>query len=98
MVQEGFLIKRSIQSLTDLAQSLTDKDTGEVVRSRGDYAPKNMTKNIPVCYSKIWTTKWIVELLVRYKSHQKWWTATNNVKYCKEEKEDYGRTRLEIKE
>ena len=35
---------------------------------------------------------------MRYKSHQKWSTATNRVKYSKEEKEDYGRTRLEVQE
>ena len=109
VVQEGFLIERSIQSLTDLALSLTDKDTGEVMKSRGDYATRqgicdkpittsDVTKNIPVCHSKIRTTEWLVELLVRYKSHQKWWTATNNVKYCKEEKEDYSRSRLQMQE
>ena len=109
VVQEGFLIDRSIESLTDLALSLTDKDTGEVIKSRGDYATRqgicdkpittsDLTKNIPVCHSKIRTTEWLVELLVRYKSHQKWSTATNRVKYSKEEKEDYGRTRLEVQE
>ena len=78
VVQEGFLIERSIQSLTDLAPSLTDKDTVEVVKSRGDYATRqgicdkpittsDLTKNIPVCHSKIWTMEWVVELLVRYK-------------------------------
>ena len=109
VVQQGFLIERSIESLTDLALSLTDKDTGDVVKSRGDYATRqgvcgkpitnsDLTKNIPVCHSKIRTTEWLVELLVRYKSHQKWWTATNNVKYSKEEKEHYGSTRLEVQE
>ena len=48
-----------------------------------------MTKNIPICHSKIRITEWIVEFLIRYLSHQKWWTPTNGVVYTKEEKASY---------
>ena len=37
IIEEGFVIDRSVESLNDLALSLTDKDTGEVVGKRGDY-------------------------------------------------------------
>ena len=49
----------------------------------------DMTKNIPVCHSKIWMTEWTVEFLVRYLSHRKWWTPTNGTVYSKEVKVRY---------
>ena len=62
IIEEGFVIDRSVESLNDLALSLTDEDTGEVVRKRGDYdvrqgvidkpiSKSDITKNIPVCHS-----------------------------------------------
>ena len=100
VVKEGFLIDRDIESFTDLALSLEDPETGEVVRKRQDYSTRkgvcgvpitkcDMTKNIPICHSKIRITEWIVEFLIRYLSHQKWWTPTNGVVYTKEEKASY---------
>ena len=82
VVKEGFLIDRDIESVTDLALSLEDPETGEVVRKRQDYSTRkgvcgvpitkcDMTKNIPICHSKIRITEWIVEFLIRYLSHQK---------------------------
>ena len=66
------------------------------MRKTGDYAKRqgvcgvpvtetDLTKNIPVCHSKIRSFEWIVELVVRYLSHQKWATPSNGVKYTKEE-------------
>ena len=109
VVAQGFFINRSIETITELAISLADEDTGEVVRARGDYRKRqgvcgmpitesDLTKNIPVCHSKIRTTEWIIELLVRHLSHKKWWTATNSVKYTKEEKIDYSNTRTRVQE
>ena len=109
VVAQGFFINRSIETITELAISLADEDTREVVRARGDYSKRqgvcgmpitesDLTKNIPVCHSKIRTTEWIIELLVRHLSHKKWWTATNSVKYTKEEKIDYSNTRTRVQE
>lgn len=109
IIQEGFVIDRSIESITDLAVSLADQDTGEVIRARGDYTTRqgicgkpitesDLTKNIPVCHSKIRTTEWIVELLIRYLSHKKWWTPTNAVRYTKEEKTSYTTARAKLED
>ena len=58
-IQEGFLIDRDVSSIRDLALSLTDEETGEIVRRKGDYSERqgicgnplmeaDITKNIPV--------------------------------------------------
>ena len=39
----------------------------------------DITKNIPVCHSKIRTFEWTVQLEVRYRSHKKWASTTNGV-------------------
>ena len=57
-----------------------------------------MTKNIPVCHSKIRAFDFIIEFLIRYLSHQKWWTPTNKVVYTKEDKEMYKAAREKLKE
>ena len=109
VIQAGFVINRSIETITDLAISLTDEDTGEVVRAPKDYAKRqgvcgkpitesDLTKNIPVCHSKIRTTEFVVELLIRYLSHQKWWTPTNAVRYTKEEKTSYNNARARLED
>ena len=103
------MIDRDLESIRDLALSLTDEDTGEVVRRKGDYGVRqgvcgvpltdaDLTKSIPVCHSKIRTFEWTTDLVVRNQSHKKWWTATNQVKYTAEEKEKYKIKREEIKE
>ena len=100
MNKEGFVKDRSIESLTDLALSLVDPDTGEVIKSKDDYGTRqgvcgkpitesDITRNIPVCHSKIRSFEFIVELLAQHLSHEKWWTPTNGVKYSKEEKKSY---------
>ena len=58
----------------------------------------DLTKNIPVCHSKIRAFEWIIEFLVRALSHKKWKTASNDVIYSKEEKEDYKVKREMVKE
>ena len=108
-IQAGFMIDRDLESIRDLALSLTDEETGEVVRRKGDYGVRqgvcgvpltdaDLTKSIPVCHSKIRTFEWTTDLVVRNQSHKKWWTATNQVKYTAEEKEKYKIKREEIKE
>ena len=107
VVEGGFLIDRSIQSITDLALSLSDPETGEVVRARGDYAKRqgvcgkpitesDLTKNIPVCHSKIRMVEWLVDFLVRYLSHRKCWTPTKPTVYTPEEKTSYKAARLRL--
>ena len=60
----GFVIERDVQGIKDLALALADEETGDVVRGKGNYfarhgicglpiTEKYMTKNIPVCHSKI---------------------------------------------
>ena len=81
-----------------MALSLTDEDTGEVVRKRGDYDVRQrvldepismsyISKNIPVCHSKIRSFEWGNNLIIREHSHQNWWSPGNHVMYTKKEKD-----------
>ena len=100
IISGGFLIERSVESLRDIALSLTDPDTGDIIRKKGDYTQRqgvcdvpitesDLTRNIPVCHSKIRTFEWIIELITRELSHKKWWSAAKPVVYSEEEKELY---------
>ena len=108
-IEAGFLIERDVQGIRDLALSLTDEETGEIKKKKGDYSTRqgvcgvpitesDLTKSIPVCHSKIRSFQWVVELLTRLKSHKKWATTTNCVRYEKEETEDYKKMWEELKE
>ena len=109
VIKAGFVIERDVQGIKELALSLTDPETGEVVRKRADYSTRqgvcgqpvtesDLTKTIPVCHSKIRSFEWIIDFLVRALSHKKWKTASNDVIYSKEEKEDYKAKREMVKE
>ena len=109
IIKAGFLIERDIQGIKDLALSLTDPETGQIVKKKADYSTRqgvcgqpvtdsDLTKNIPVCHSKIRAFEWIIDFLVRALSHKKWRTVTNGVCFTKEEKEDYKSTREMVKE
>ena len=110
IIQDGFVIERSLEGVRDLALSLTSEDTGAVVKKRGDYAVRqgvcgvpittesDLTKSIPVCHSKIRTFEFCKDLVVRSKSHKKWKSQTNNVAYTKEENEKYKAALEEVKE
>ena len=59
----------------------------------------DLTKNIPVCHSKIRAFEWFNELVVREKSHKKWWSVSKpKVSYSNEEKENYKEVREEVKQ
>ena len=109
IIKAGFLIERDIQGIKDLALSLTDPETGQIVKKKADYSTRqgvcgqpvtdsDLTKNIPACHSKIRAFEWIIDFLVRALSHKKWRTVTNGVCFTKEEKEDYKSTREMVKE
>ena len=64
VIDEGFVIDRSLQSIRHIALALADPDTGEVVRKKGDYSTRQgvfslpntsleLTNNIPVCHAKM---------------------------------------------
>ena len=108
-IQSGFIIERSIEGLKELALSLTDCETGDIMKQKGDYEKRqgicgapitqtDITKNIPVCHSKIRVFEWIIDLLTRYLSHKKWWTPTNKVTYSKEEKDLFKLKREQLKD
>ena len=40
VIDEGFVIDRSLQSISDIALVLADTDNGEVVRKKGDYSAR----------------------------------------------------------
>ena len=69
-------------ALRDLALSLTDEETGEIVKTKGTrqglcglpVTETDLTKSIPVCHSKISVFEWSTDLVVRNNSHKKWWT------------------------
>ena len=99
-IKAGFVIKRDVQGIKDPALALADEEMGDVVHGKGNYFARHcicrlpitetdLTKNIPVCHSKIRAFQWTIDLVVHYLSHKKWWTTTNKVKYSKEEKDDY---------
>ena len=109
IIEGGFMIDRSVESIGQLALSLTDPETGEVIRKRSDYRERqgvcgqpitesDLTKNIPVCHSKIRVTEFTMELVYRENSHKKWYTPTNGISYTKEDKELYNSTRERVKE
>ena len=108
VVEKGFSIDRSIETLKELALALTDPDTGEVVRKKGDYETRqgvcdqpitesDLTKNIPVCHAKIRSFEFSVELLTRELSHQKWSTTSDPITYTEDEKVSYKAAREKIK-
>ena len=109
VIKDGFLIERDIESIRDLAIALTDPNSEEVVRKKGDYSTRqgvcglpvtetDVTKNIPVCHSKIRAFEWIVQLMVRNRSHKKWASPTNGIKYTKEDKEMFDKSWEDFKE
>ena len=109
VILEGFSIDRSVESISQLALALSNPDTGEIVKRKGDYEERagicgqpiteeDLTKNIPVCHSKIRSFEWIIELVIRALSHRKWYTVTNRVVYTKEDNELYKATREMVKE
>jgi hypothetical protein len=98
IISGGFQITRSTESLKDLALALEDSETGLIPRSTNDYhvrsgltaAPltsANVTDHIPVCHAKIRTFEWIIDLLCRENSHQKWSDRFKRQTYSPEEKE-----------
>ena len=108
-IQAGFVIDRDVAGMRDIALSLTVPDTGVMVRKKGDYSSRqgvcgapltetDLTKNIPVCHSKIRVFSWVFELTVRELSHQKWATTSNGVRYEKEENDLYKLKWEEVKE
>ena len=108
-IRAGFVIERDVQGIKDLALSLTNPETGEVVRRKGDYSTRqgvcgqpltdaDLTKSIPVYHSKIRSFEWILDLVVRALSHKKWKYSTNGVTYSKDENEDYKVKREMVKE
>ena len=109
IIKASFVIDRDLQGIKDLALSLTDPDTGDVVRKKKDYSTRqgvcgqpltesDLTKTVPVCHSKIRSFEWIIDFLVRARSHKKWRTATNGVTFTREENEDYKAKREMVKE
>ena len=109
VIQAGFVIERDVRGIKDLALSLMDEDSGEIKKKKGDYSGRqgvcgvpitesDLTKVIPVCHSKIRSFQWVVDLVVRHRSHKKWPSTTNPVRYTKEEVEAYKRAWEEVKE
>jgi hypothetical protein len=88
--------------------SLQDEETGDVTKSKNDYAVRtgltglpisqsNLTESIPVCHSKIRTFEWFIELIVRQNSHQKWSTTLKPLRYTDTEKDRYKEERNKLK-
>ena len=109
VIENGFLIDRSVEMINDVALALANPDNGEIVKKKGDYKKRagvcgqtitgeDLTKNIPVCHSKIRVFEFIMELLIRYLSHQKWYSKTNRVTYTPEEGKLYTAARENVKE
>ena len=109
VILEGFKITRSVQQITELALALTDPETGDITKKRDDYKVRqgvcglpittsDLTNNIPVCHAKIRTFEFLIDLLVRYLSHRKWYTPKNKVTYSKADLQLYKEKREWLKE
>ena len=96
VIQAGFVIERDLETMKDIANALTEPDTGVITRKKGDYSTRqgicgapltesDLTKNIPVCHSKIRVFSWTFDLFVGELSHKKWPIPTNDVRYTKED-------------
>ena len=108
VIKDGFLISRSVQSISELAISLADPVSGEIPRKKGDYSTRqgviakhittaDLCSNIPVCHSKIRAFEWMIDLLVRQNSCKKWSSSFKQVKYTAGEKEEKKLERSRIK-
>ena len=98
-----------MQQITELALALTDPETGDITKKRDDYKVRqgvcglpittsDLTNNIPVCHAKIRTFEFLIDLLVRYLSHRKWYTPKNKVTYSKADLQLYKEKREWLKE
>jgi len=111
-ISAGFQITRNVSSLKDLAVSLADPESGLIPRRLNDYSVRqgitaapitnaDVTKHIPVCHSKIRGFEWMIELLIRQNSHQKWSLPQAPIRYDESEKEayrrEYSRLKLDLK-
>ena len=96
-ISAGFPITRSIQTIAELAHALLNPSTGQITVKPKDYAirqgitgiPKtsdDLTKIIAVCHSKIHAIKWLVQLIQKQNSSQKWGSNTHPVRYTPAEK------------
>ena len=78
------------------------KKTGDYKTRQGvcdqPITESDLTKNIPVCHAKIRSFEFIVEVLARQLSHQKWSTPSDPVTYTEAEKEKYKAAREKVKE
>jgi hypothetical protein len=109
VISSGFKITRTVESIQQLALSLTDPDSEQIKKIPGDYAIRqgitgiplttaDVTKTLPVCHSKIQTFDWVVNrLLVKANSSQKWHSSTTPMRYTVEEKNAEKKAREEIK-
>ena len=109
VISSGFKITRSVESIQQLALSLTDPDSEQIKKLPGDYAVRqgitgtpittaDVTKTLPVCHSKIQTFDWFVNsLLVKTNSTQKWHSSTTPIRYTEEEKKAEKEAREEVK-
>ena len=109
VILKGFKITRSVEQITELALALTDPETGVITKKRDDYktrqgvcglpiTPSDLTNNIPVCHAKIRTFEFLIDVLVRYLSHRKWYTPKNKVTYSKADLQLYKEKREWLKE
>jgi hypothetical protein len=109
IIASGFKITRTVQSIQELALSLTDPDSDQIRKLPGDYAVRqgitgtplttaDVTKTLPVCHSKIQTFDWFVNrLLVKANSTQKWHSSATPIRYTEDEKKAEREAREEIK-
>ena len=52
-ISEGFVIERDVQGIRDLALSLTDEETGEIKKKKGDYSTRQGVCGVPITESDL---------------------------------------------
>jgi hypothetical protein len=83
--------------VTELAQSLKDPESGEIISSPKDYEERqgitgipitseDVTKIVPICHSKIHVVSWIlVKLIPKVNSTMKWSSSSRQIRYSDKE-------------
>ena len=56
VIQAGFVIERDLETMKDIANALTEPDTGVITRKKGDYSTRQGICGAPLTESDL--TKW----------------------------------------
>ena len=96
-IKNGFPINRSLEEIMEISEQLMDEEGLIKIKSSDYHHRKGVTKkpisqvydlsyNLPVLHAKINSSKWLLILIMKLNSSQKWHHSSKAVRYSKEEK------------